>query len=53
MKAPMVKWIKSTFNSATVNEVSNGKKRQSSFWATFSRKFIFFVTVYFSFVPFI
>ena len=25
MKAPMEKWTKSTFYSATVNEVSNGK----------------------------
>jgi len=26
MKAPMEKWTKSTFYSATVNEVFNGKK---------------------------
>jgi len=41
MKAPMEKWTKSTFYSATANEVSNGKWTKFKLWATFSLKFIF------------
>jgi len=49
LRAPTEKWTKSTFYSATVNEVSNGKMHKSTFWATF----YFCDLVHFSFVPLI
>ena len=45
----MEKWTKSTFYSATVNEVSNGKM---DIFGNFFSKIYFCVLVHFSFVPF-
>ena len=40
MKTPMENWTKSTFYSATANEVSNGKMDKVHILATISRKFV-------------
>ena len=50
MKAPMEKWTKSTFYSATANEVSNGKMDQVHIFGNFFSEIYFCDLVHFSFV---